>query len=645
MRITARDLPLLTWILIRTYGWRGIGRRAAYELSHRSGRLARVLPAEDRLIPAEPDWTWPLRFDIDEIRHRYGQLTDLEAIRDQVLAESERVLAGEMRFYGWAWKRVGWPPKWHVNPWTSYEYPRQHWARISDFAPKNGDIKDVWEMSRLPFTYLFARAWVLTGDDRFPEEWWRAIEDWAEHNPPNRGVNWKCGQETSLRGIALQFGLMTFADHPSTTPKRLRLVGGLLQASVRRVLPTLRYSLSQRNNHAISEAVFLETMAIVATRRSSVSGHRALREAIADQFYDDGWYAQQSFNYQRLALHTLIWLGRVRTATHLGPEAAATSAVSRSAALLRAAQDPKSGWLPNLGPNDSALLFPLTTCSQRDFRPILAVIDKDNHGTSPWDEEDIWLCPGTHTQAVKSMSGVHVLTMRGSRTHLVVRTGATRHRAHHNDLLHIDLWIDGENFLADPGTYRYTAPPPWANALAARRVHNVPYTEAMMDRRFSRFLALSWPISKVLRHDVYDRRIEVVELYTNNNGYTLSRIVVRNSDTYVVIDDAHGVAFSTRWTVGSAAETSLTPAAAEIVAGSGYMTLYGDAEPIAACESEPSSAWIAPSYGLRRPTTAFIVRSDGSPLIAAVGPYGVELPSIDFHAIRSREGDPRNWVH
>ncbi len=45
-------------------------------------------------------------------------------------------------------------------------------------------------------------------------------------------------------------------------------------------------------------------------------------------------------------------------------------------------------------------------------------------------------------------------------------------RPAHADLLHVDLWWQGENIALDPGTYAYNLQEPWQNSLAKTHVHN-----------------------------------------------------------------------------------------------------------------------------------------------------------------------------
>jgi hypothetical protein len=151
------------------------------------------------------------------------------------------------------------------------------------------------------------------------------------------------------------------------------------------VQPTLGYALSQRNNHAISELVFLITVLGPDHRLC-----RLLTEVLGDQFYPDGSYAQQSFTYQRLAVQSLQWLLVTRSDLRPGLRARVVDAVARSREFLSRCSDPVSGWLPNYGANDGALLFALDDAHYRDFRPLLASLGRVTEVSAP-SETAVWL--------------------------------------------------------------------------------------------------------------------------------------------------------------------------------------------------------------------------------------------------------------
>lgn len=538
-------------LILRAFGWRGLLRRAAYMARLSSGVLRRQLPPADDFSRA-PIASWTHTFDLDAIRHNYADKGLDKLVEAQVVADADRVLSGQQQLYGDRWHDVGWPPRWHVNTFTGHEYPRVHWTEIVDDDPERGDIKDVWELSRLPFTFLLARAHVLTSDDRYVEAWWQAINDWATHNPPNLGVNWRCGQETSLRGIALCFGLSAFADHPASTPPRLKLAKRILGASVTRVQPTLGYALSQRNNHAVSELVFLLSVRTEGDRKLL----RLLLEVLDDQFYPDGSYSQQSFTYQRLAVQALQWLLVTRPDLPPGARSRVVEVLARSRDFLTRCSDPVSGWLPNYGPTDGAMLLYLSIAHYRDFRPMLASLGQLSE---PQHREPVLWLPLSevaHRRTDATAQPTTYQTLRGPRSLAFMRVGTGRHRAAHSDQQALDLWIGGHNVVVDPGTFRYTALPPWQNALTGLEVHSAPHGPTDSVITLGRFLAEVPPDAHLVYRCAHSNGEVLVSKRPSGNG-SLWRAVVRRDDAYAVVDAADGVEADVRWNLGDVAQVDI----------------------------------------------------------------------------------------
>jgi hypothetical protein len=546
--------------LLRTFGWRGLARRGLYVAGTRSGWFERLQPVSS-ITASEPDLTWPYRFDLKRIRRLYDTLPEITSIRATVEAQVTALLEGQMLYFSGEHVNIGWPPRWLENPSTLSVYDANlHWSRIPDFDPIMGDIKYTWEPSRFSFVYLLARAFVLSGNDRYPEAFWQALEDWAAKNPINGGPNWRCGQETSLRAMSVLFGLLTFADHLSTTAARLQLASSLLHASGKRVEPTIGYALSQRNNHALSEAVGLWTLAALFTDWPEAASWRrtaetALREVLEDQFYPDGAYAQQSFNYQRLAMHNLMWLMRISSLTDTPTPSGVCEALERCACFLYALQDDSSGWLPNYGANDGALILPLSSADYRDYRPTLQAASLMTTGqplytAAPHDEEAIWLAPDAlenrshevipaRESLTASISGHY--TSRGPSSFAFWRTAQYRHRPAQADNLHLDIWFDGVNLALDPGTYSYNKPVPWDNALARTRVHNTGNADGLDQMtRAGRFLWLDWNDAVVIdhvQHDVSDLWLLETRLIPKAHGSSRHRrAILRSGDAYAIAD-------------------------------------------------------------------------------------------------------------
>ena len=130
------------------------------------------------------------------------------------------------------------------------------------------------------------------------------------------GPLWICGQESSLRVLAWSFGLHAFIHSPASTPERVARLVSMIAASAWRTEQTLGYARSQRSNHLVSEAVGLWTAGTLYPELKNASawqhlGTRLLREAVLDQITPEGAYLQDSFNYQRMVLHLLLWTLRL----------------------------------------------------------------------------------------------------------------------------------------------------------------------------------------------------------------------------------------------------------------------------------------------------------------------------------------------
>src|SRR5262249_441641 len=91
------------------------------------------------------------------------------------------------------------------------------------------------------------------------------------------------------------------------------------------------------------------------------------------------------------------------------------------------------------------------------------------------------------------------VSARCGRVRLFARAAEYDSRPSHIDPAHVDVWIDGAPVAIDPGTFRYCAPSPWKNALAAIEVHNtisIPSAPAAVRGR--RFLWLSRPKARIV---------------------------------------------------------------------------------------------------------------------------------------------------
>jgi hypothetical protein len=510
----------------RTFGMRDGLLRLHYEFQRGSGILSRKMQSVqgwsswnlERIAPDIPVEAFRAarlngtqRFIFEDPRKLGREIRNVldSGAQESILAEAERILAGKLPYFGALSYDCGLPPQWFRNPVTTQTVsPRQPWTDMRFASPSYGDLKFILEPSRFLFVYPLLRAYALSGDERFPQAFWRAIEDWAEHSPPMEGPLWICGQECALRIVAWSFALHGFIHSPATTDERAGKLVSMIAANAWRTAQTVDYARSQRSNHLISEAVGLWTAGTLYPELSGAnrwqhSGAQLLHHAVLDQFTPEGVSQQHSFNYQRMILHLLLWTLRLAEIydAPLHPDIRERAAASFD--FLRAWPDPASGLVPNYGSDDGSLILPLSSGAYRDYRPLLqlgsAILQRPALPSGPWNEALLWFGikpaeafrPAAFSKPPTNETGY--FRVGDAASWALIRAARYTRRPFQADQLHADLWWNGINLARDAGTYLYNGPPPWSNAFARTAIHNtitVDHQDQM--RRAGRFLWVDW---------------------------------------------------------------------------------------------------------------------------------------------------------
>jgi hypothetical protein len=608
------SLPFHRWpeaalTLARTFGARGVALRAVHEARRSVGAFRRrprrfagpfVAPNE-HLFAAGP---------------MLGVITN----RDIALARGERVVDGEYQAYRSRWRRLPTDAAgWQLTPAGQPLPANRPWWKVAHLGLGSGsdavDIKDIWEPARFAWVYDLVRAYHVTHDDRYVAAFHRIFSLWCEASPPFMGVHWSCGQEAAIRAIALLYAEGNLGDAaPSTMPAMAR-VTSVLAASGERIADAIGHAISQRNNHAISEAVGLLALgsrfrgrhpeAVAWARR----GRRLLERLVPEQFAPDGWYIQHSFNYLRLALDQCV-IGQhvLRTASNtLPPEA--VERLRAAVELLFAVIDPDTGIVPNHGQNDGSFVHPITLGAYRDFRPVLtaacAIFGFEYPRNVPLDEEVLaWLALPEPTrgeplgdQVAHGESGWAAARVGSASTFL--RAAHYTSRPSHIDPLHLDVRFGSREVIADPGTFAYNAAPPWRNALAVGAVHNGPVLDDEEPGvRGPRFLWYVWPTARLLTARLDSGTATIAAEVPDR-----VRRVVRVTGDRVVVEDTilaqHARRVRIRWLL----HPDANPRSVRVDGHSRLLEAHEDSV----------AGWYSPNYGERIPSRYIEVERDAAP--------------------------------
>jgi len=562
----------------RTFGLRDGMLRLQYELRRGSGLiswrmrsvqgwdswdLSEIAPGTSatRLLETLRNGSRPFFFsNLHDLRTSITELSGADG-EASTLSLAERILSGDLPFFGRLSFHCGFPPQWFRNPTTGQNVsPHQSWTQMRFASPVYGDLKFILEPSRFLFVYALIRAYALTGDQRYPQAFWSAIEDWSHHNPPMAGPLWICGQECSLRILAWSFALHAFANSPATTSDRVALLTSMIAAHAWRTAQTLGYARSQRSNHLISEAVGLLTAGTLypelrEARLWQSIGTHLLHEAVLDQITPEGVSHQHSFNYQRMILHLLVWALRLGEIYGVPLDPDVRERTQAAFEFMHTWVDPISGSVPHYGSDDGSLILPLSSGEYHDFRPLLqlgaAVLDRPALKSGPWDEAALWF--GLKPRVLETPDPNPPPSPKSGYFHLgdgtsfaMIRAGRYTRRPFQADQLHVDLWWQGINLARDPGTYLYNGSDPWNNGLAGTAVHNTITIDGCDQmRRAGRFLWIDWAQASGRTYSSRDdARIDRFE--GEHHGYARFGVIHRRMVQelagvgWVIVDDLLG---------------------------------------------------------------------------------------------------------
>lgn len=484
---------------------------------------------------------------------------------EALLGKAERLLRGELEYFGAHWWNVGSPPDWFLDPWTGKRWSaRLHWSETDEFA-LGLDIKSIWEPSRFEWAVLLARAYSLTADRTFLDTLCSWLDSWVQENPLNAGPNWKCGQETSIRLLRLLEALNHIdCSHIDSKPLVV-----FIAAHLERIAATLSYALGQDNNHGTSEAAALFVGGHWLRVRGSNSeigdlgqrmarlGERQLNERVERLVSQDGTFSQYSLNYHRLFLDTMsvveVWSRRFNLSS---PLRSCEGLLHAACDWLYSMVDPATGDAPNIGGNDGALLLISPATSFRDYRPTLQLAgclfrSERAYPAGPWDDacrawgvepSEFGYRDRRQKSAVFMPGGFITLVAADGRSRAVLRVPSFRFRPSQADALHLDLWAGSKNVVRDAGTYSYNADRCTHNYFSGVEGHSTCQFDSHDQMpRIGRFLFARWlecdEVPEIVCHETEQ---EVTVSYTDFTGCRHRRKVSERSSQWIVADEVHG---------------------------------------------------------------------------------------------------------
>ena len=405
-------------------------------------------------------------------------------------------------------------PDWFADPVTGRRAEAdRHAFRINHRSEEQtGNVKQVWEVSRLQHLTLLATAWFLSRDDAYARRVAEQLRSWWRENPFLTGVHWTSGIEVGIRLISLVW-IRRLLD---TWPEVADLFEGneIAVAQIRwhqEYLDGFRSRGSSANNHVIAEAAgqLVASCAFPwfpeSDRWRQRSAKLLERELIRNTF-PSGIGRELASDYQCFVAE-LGLLGAVEARVAACPLDSAVwqrlgAMVDSGAALLDTRQRP-----PRQGDGDEGRAL-LVDAPVDNRWPSLLAVGSALFGRLSWWPEVV---PGAASSFIGALidpfraeiaarvgtgrpakrpwdfvdSGTTVLRTAGARDpEIWCRCDGGPHgylsiAAHaHADALSVEVRYGGVDVLADPGTYCYHGEPQWRSYFRSTVAHNTVELDA-----------------------------------------------------------------------------------------------------------------------------------------------------------------------
>ena len=379
---------------------------------------------------------------------------------------------------------------WHLDSVHGKRAPLAPWFKIPflDFAAV-GDHKITWELNRHQHLVTLAKAWQLSGDEKYARELTAQWHSWIDANPYPLGINWGSALEVAFRSLSWIWVDQLLASDGEGKSESLSAFRAQLAPALAfhgRYIERYLSTYFSPNTHLLGEAValfFLGTLYPQMPRaaRWKNSGWKIVLHEAERQVRPDGVYFEQSLYYHVYALDFFLYarLLAARNALAIPPAFDATLQKMLDVVEALAQAGPAEGF----GDDDGGRLFNAQrsrTEHMTDPLALGAVLYSKDFPNAELTEEAIWLfgheaveklsskCsvaqPSDATRATAHSvafpdGGIYVLADSHPYPQAMVvdagPQGVGRAGHGHADALSLRLTMNGRRWLVDSGSGVY----------------------------------------------------------------------------------------------------------------------------------------------------------------------------------------------
>lgn len=416
---------------------------------------------------------------------------------NQIVHQAERICCHRFDLLGYEDLDYGASIDWSCDRVHNKRALGKPWFKIRylDFQ-QVGDSKIIWELNRHQHFVTLAKAYRITGAEKFAAELFRQWRHWHAQNPYPIGINWASSLEVAFRSLSWIWSHQLLAGSPALPPnfhaewlRALAVSGGHIESYLSTYFSP--------NTHLLGEGVALFFIGMMCPELQSAEswkkrGWEIVLQQSQRQVRSDGFHFEQSTYYHVYALDFFLHARILAGLNGTPVPAEFDHTLERMLNVLHVLG--RAGAPPQLGDDDGGRLFdprrnrtehlldPLATGAvlygRGDFKSVARGLR----------EETIWLLgeqgiadfdrlpekPSTPASVALGASGFYVMA-DGRMRQLVVDAGpqgADTAGHGHADALSISLHSEGCTLLRDSGTMEYVGGRSRRNVFRNTAAHN-----------------------------------------------------------------------------------------------------------------------------------------------------------------------------
>ncbi len=400
---------------------------------------------------------------------------------DNIILQAEKICRHRFDLLGYENLDYGAEIDWHSDVVHAKRGPRKPWFKVRylDFE-EVGDSKITWELNRHQHFVTLAKAYGLTGDDKFARAIFAQWTHWHKQNPYAIGMNWASSLEVGYRSLSWVWTYFLLQECPLFTTELRSQWQAALNLSGRHIETYLSTYFSP-NTHLLGEALalfFVGTLfpGMRSAPRWQRRGWEILEREAAKQVRPDGFYFEQSTYYHVYAVDIFLHARILAALNGIEIPAGFDQMLQRMLNVLLLLG--RAGLPPKIGDDDGGRVFdPQRNRAGHLLDSLATGAVLYRRGDFKFAaggprEETLWLLgtkgvaefdflpsvvPSSASTALAD-SGIYLMADETSGQQVLIDAGdlGSGSGGHaHADALSICLIRNGRDLLLDPGTFEY----------------------------------------------------------------------------------------------------------------------------------------------------------------------------------------------